>query len=282
MFLVYVPVLLVGVYVFAKNAKHCVPNRARRILSRVVSEVAVTAAFAIARVCRFAAALRATYVWEKRDQLRLGGMGGRALVRVADAFLAVDPKQARLDTCSGRESIHILKAIATVDGRDYDIAGVLDFLWSCGDGLRIDVPADVALGSIIGCREDLRVTTRVLYRGHSNVAKRYPAQTFSARYECKTADTFRFPPYASSVSVRRGLSVPRILRANFVEQNGRLLCGPEAGEASGPRRNFYADVDDDPSLAKWRITFFDPHARPQETMALVVTTSQSKVFCNVL
>ena len=282
MFLVYTPVLLVCAYFFAKNAKHCVPKPARRTMSRVVSEVVVTAAFTVARVSRFTAALRGAYVWEKRRQLCSGGAGRRVLARILDLFLGIDPKQARLDTSGGHESILILKAIATVEGRDYDITSVLDFLWSCGDGLRIDVPADVALGSTIGCRKDSRVTTRVAYRGHSNVAKRYSAQTFSARYECKTTDVFRFPPYASSEGIRRGLNVPRVLRTNFVGQNGRLLHGPEAGESSGLRRNFYADVDDDPSLQKNSISFFESHARPQETMALVVTTSQSKVFCNVL
>lgn len=281
MFLVYAPVIFVSLYFCATSAYHCLPAPARHAVSGLVSDVVLAAALAVARACRHLMARRSAYIWDKRGRLSSG-----VFVRVLDALLRVDKHQARLDTSSGHASIEILDAVATVHGRDYDISRVLGDMWTRGDGMRINVPIHLALDGI-GCvndsGEDIDVTTRIRYRGHSNKSRRYPSETFSARYACKDSQTFRFPPYASSESVRRGLSVPRIIRCNFVEENGTMLYGPEAKESSGLRRNFYENVDDDPHLLKNVVTFFKPSARFQEKKKLVVTTSKSnsKIFCNL-
>lgn len=282
MFLVYVPVIFVSLYFCAKRAHHCLPTPARRAVSRVVHEVVIAAAVAAARVCRYIIALRSAYIWEKR-----GRIGNGVLVSVFDTLLRVDADQARLHTSSGHASIEILEAVATVHHqRDYDITRVLGGMWADGDGLRMDVPINVALGDVRcgnDSAEDMDATVRIRYRGHSNKSKRYPAETFSARYTCKGSQTFRFPPYASSESIRRGLGVPRILHCNFVEGNGKMLLGPEATESAGLRTNFYENVEDDPCLMKNVVTFFEPPTRFQEQQQLVVTTSKSnsKIFCNL-
>ncbi|AAK14501.1 EsV-1-78 [Ectocarpus siliculosus virus 1] len=281
MFLVYLPVISVSLYFCAKCAHRFLPTPARRAVSRVVSKVVIAAAFASARVCRYTIATRSAYIWDKR-----GRMGNGVLVGVFDALLQVDADQTRVHTSSGHASIEILEAVATVHQKDCDITNVLDRMWADGDGLRMNVPIKVALGGV-RCEndsaEDMDVTVRIRYRGHSNQSKRYPAETFSARYTCKGSQTFRFPPYASSESIRRGLGTPRILRCNFVEENGKMLLGPEATESSGLRRNYYADVEDDPCLLKNVVTFFKPSTRFQEQEQLVVTTSKSnlKIFCNL-
>lgn len=281
MFLVYVPVIFVSLYFCAKRAHHCLPTPARRAVSRVVSGVVVAAAFTAARICRYIIAIRSAYMWDKR-----GRMGNGVLVGVFDTLLRVDEDQARLHTSSGHASIVILHAVATVHHRDYDITNVLGGMWADGDGLRMDVPIHVALGDV-RCEndsaKDIDVTTRIRYRGHSNKSKRYPAETFSARYTCKRSQTFRFPPYASSESIRRGLGVPRILRCNYEKENGKMLLGPEATESAGLRRNYYENVEDDPCLLKNVVTFFKPSTRFQEQEKLVVTTSKSnsKIFCNL-
>lgn len=229
---------------------------------------------------RSLAAIRSAYIWQKRAQL-----GSKVLVRVLDTLLQVDRDRVRLDTSSGHDSIEIVEAVCTVNGQDFDMTDVLDDMWAYGDGRRIDVPIYVALTSV-GCENDqdknTAVTTRIRYRGHSNISKRYGSQTFSARYSCKSSETLRFPPYAASESIRRGLGVPRILRCNFVDENGSMLYGPEARESSGLRRNFYDDVDDDPCLQKNAVTFFDLSSRFRERKQLVITTSKanSKILCN--
>lgn len=276
MFLVYVPVLSVGLYFCATR---CLPASARRVLSRVVSEVVVAIAFTVARTARYMAALRSTYIWDKRMLLPT------PLVKVFDALLKVDTEQALVDTCSGHSSIQVLTAISTVNnGPDYDITSVLGDMWAFGDGLRIVIPINVVL-ECLGVRDldhDSTVVTRIRYRGHSNANKRYRSETFSVRYACELSQVFRFPPYASSEKIRRGLGVPRIIRANFAEDNGKMLYGPEAKESSGLRRDYYANVDDDPCLEKNVVTFIDPIARFQEKKEIVVTTSKSnaKIFCN--
>ncbi|CAM9103923.1 unnamed protein product [Ectocarpus sp. 12 AP-2014] len=282
MFFVYAAGAFVSLYFCAKSVHYCLPAPARRVVSRVVSEVVIVLALTAARSCRYLVALRSTYIWEKRGLLGSSSF----FVRVLDTLLNVDADQARLDTSTGHASIEILHAVGTVNGRDYDITKILADRWAVGDGMRIDVPVDATL-LCVGCEndsgQDLDVTTRVRYRGHGNRAKRYPSETFSARYVCKDSHTFRFPPYASSESVRRGLGVQRILRCNFSAENGKLLYGPEARESSGLRRNFYEDVQDDPHLGKNVVTFFEPSARSGEGTQLVVTTSKanSKIFCNL-
>ncbi|CAN0502114.1 unnamed protein product [Ectocarpus sp. 8 AP-2014] len=286
MFLVYVPVIFVSLYFCAKSAHHCLPSPARRAVSRVVSEVVIGTAIAAARICRYAVATRSAYIWDTR-----GRLGNGVIVGVLDTLLRVDADQARVDTSSGHASIEILQAVATVRQGDYDITNVLGDMWADGDGLRMEVPIKVALYGVrcgndshsdSGSAENVQVTVRIRYRGHSNESKRYPAETFSARYTCKDSQTFRFPPYASSESIRRGLGTPRILRCNFAEENGKMLLGPEATESAGLRRNFYENVQDDPCLLRNVVTFFKPSARFQEQQPLVVTTSKSnlKMFCN--
>ena len=278
MFLVYVPIIFVSLYFCSKGVQQCIPSSARRIISRAVSDVLIVVAFTVARTTRYLSALRSVYIWEKRARL------SRFFVGVLDALLRVDTDQARLDTSSGHESIQILMAISTVSGHDYDITHVIEPMWSYGNGIRIDISINDALG-VVGCEndsgEDIDVTTRIRYRGHSNISKMYPSETFSARYVCKDSQIFRFPPYASSESVRRGLSVPRIVRCNFVKENGKLMFGPEARESAGLRRNFYENVEDDPCLQKNVVTFFDAPHRFEENHELVVTTSKSKIFCNL-
>lgn len=279
MFLVYAPILFVSIYFCSKCVQQCLPSSTQLLISRVVSEVVIMVAYTVARTTRYMAALRSRYIWEKRARFC-----SRIFVHIFDTLLRVDADQAHLDTSSGHASVEILTAISTLCGKDYDITDVFNYMWSCGNGIRIDVFIKDALNSL-GCENDSDkdVTTRIRYRGHSNISKWYPSETFSARYTCKVTQAFRFPPYASSESVRRGLSVPRIVRCNFVEDNGKLMYGPEARESSGLRRNFYDDIDDDPSLEKNVITFFDTPHRFQEKKKLVVTTSKSntKIFCNV-
>ncbi|CBN80381.1 EsV-1-78 [Ectocarpus siliculosus] len=282
MFLVYVPVIFVSLYFCAKSAHRCLPTPALRAVSRVVSEVVIAAAFTAARICRYAMATRSAYIWDTR-----GRLGNGVIVGVLDTLLRVDADQTRVDTSSGHASIEILQAVATVRQGDCDITNVLGDMWADGDGLRMEVPIEVALdgvrrGNDSDSAEDVEVTVRIRYRGHSNESKRYPAETFSARYTCKGSQTFRFPPYASSESIRRGLGTPRILRCNFAEDNGKLLLGREATESAGLRRNFYENVQDDPCLLRNVVTFIEPSARFQEQQPLVVTTSKSnlKIFCN--
>lgn len=152
----------------------------------------------------------------------------------------------------------MLTAISTVNnGPDYDITSVLGDMWAVGDGLRIVIPINVVL-ECLGARDldhDSIMVTRIKYRGHSNANKRYRSETFSVRYACELSQVFRFPPYASSEKVRRGLGVPRIIRASFIEDNGKMLYGPEAKESSGLLRDYYATVDDDPCLQKNVVAF---------------------------
>lgn len=275
MFLVYVPIISVTLYFCVTR---CLPNTARCLVSRLVSQVVVAVAFTVAKMARYIVALRSAYIWEKRMYMP------RPLVTVLDMLLKIDKKQVLLDTSSGHQSIIIRNAISTVNGRDYDITEVLDGMWGYGDGMRIDVPINIVLEclNLKGLEHDTDVVTRFRYSGHSNIRKRYPSETFSARYACKLSQVFRFPPYASSAEVRRGLSVPRIIRANFAEDNGRMLYGPEAKESAGLRRNFYADVEEEPCLQRNVVTFFDEFARYQEQKQVVVTTSKlnSKIICN--
>lgn len=284
MFLVYAPVVFVTLHFCAKGVRRCLPTPARRVLSRFVSELVVAAAFTAARIVRYVAAARSSYIWDKRRALSSSSSSSSAR-RVLDAFFRVDAEQVHLDISSGHDSIKIIAAISTVNGQDYDVTPVLDEMWANGDGFRIDVPVDVALKSV-GCLQDsvaeVDVTTRIRYRGHSNIPKRYGSQIFSARYACNESSSqttvFRFPPYPSSQSIRRGLgSAPRVIRCNFVEENGGLLYGTEARESAGLCRNFYEDVDDDPCLEKKVVTFFEPSARYQEKKEVVVSTSKSKV-----
>lgn len=279
MFLVYAPILAVGIYYFGTK---CLPSPVRNVLSRVVSDAIVITAFALARATRYAAALRSAYVWEKRARVPT------PLVKVLDALLRVDAERAHQDTSAGHASIQILQAVSTVIGgdnvTDHDITAILSEIWAFGDGVRIETPINLLLELLRLKDQDHEATvvTRIRYRGHSNVIKRYPSEVFTARYKCKLSQAFRFPPYASTTAVRRGLSVPRIIRANFVEDNGRMLYGPEAKESAGLRRDFYASVEDDPCLEKNVLTFLDPLGRYQEKMPIVVTTSKSntKIFCN--
>lgn len=209
----------------------------------------------------------------------------RRVVAVLDALMRIDDDQARLDTSSGQASIQVLTAVSTVNGvRDYEVSNVIRDMWAKGDGMRIDVPINAILEclGVEDLEHDTTVVTRVKYRGHSNAKKRYSSETFSARYEAKLSQVFRFPPYPSSEKIRRGFGVARILRANFVGDNGALLYGPEAKESSGLRRNYYADVHDDECLAKNIVTFFDASTRFQERKQIVVTTSKPdcKFICN--
>lgn len=276
MFLVYVPVISVGLYYCTTR---CLPAYARRVLSRVVSEVVVAIAFTVARTARYVTALRSAYIWDKRVCL------SRPIVKVLDTLLRVDTELARLDTSSGNASVQVLTAISTVNRRsEYDVTSMIQAMWASGDGERLEVPINVVL-ECLGLRDldhDSTVVTRVRYRGHSNVEKRFPSETFCAKYACKLSQVFRFPPFASSEQVRRGLGVPRIIRANFVEENGRMLYGLEAKESSGLRRDYYANVDDDPCLEKNTVIFLDTNHRFQEQKQIVVTTSKSnsKILCN--
>lgn len=162
MFLIYVPVLSVTLYF---SAKIFLPDTTRRALSRVASHIIFALAFTVARTVRYLAALRSWYIWEKRGRL------GRPLVSVLDTLLKVDKGQALVDTSSGHESISIQRAISTVNGRDYDVTKILDDMWAYGDGMRIDIPINVALE---WCRNqnkstgdsidiDTDVTTRIRY-----------------------------------------------------------------------------------------------------------------------
>lgn len=287
MFLVYAPILAVGLYYFAKN---CLPSPARNVLSRVVSDAIVITALMLARTARYAAGLRSAYVWEKRPRM------STPLVKVLDVFFRVDAQRAHQDTSAGHASIQILQAVSTVIGgdsgdsgdsvtaTDHDITTILAEMWAFGDGVRIETPINVVL-ELLRLRDmdhGATVVTRIRYRGHSNAAKRYPSEVFTARYACKLSQVFRFPPYASTTAVRRGLSVPRVIRANFVKENGKMLYGPEAKESAGLRRDFYASVHDDTCLEKNVVTFLDPLGRFQEKMPIVVTTSKSnaKILCN--
>jgi len=278
MFLVYLPVIFVSLCLCARSVHHCLPTPARRAVSRVVSEVVIAAAFAAARICRYSMATRSAYIWDTR-----GRLGNGLLVGVLDALLRVDADQTRVNTSSGHASIQILEAVATTGHQgDCDVTNILADIWTDGDGLRIDVPINSLVDPMP--LEDMDVTVRIRYRGHSNKPKRYPAETFSARYTCKgSQQTFRFPPYASSESIRRGLGAPRIVRCNFVGENGKILLGPEATESAGLRRNYYENVQDDPCLVKNVVTFFEPSTRFQEQEQLVVTTSKSnsKIFFNL-
>lgn len=284
MFLVYAPILAVGFYYFGTK---CLPSPVRNVLSGVVSDAIVITAFTLARATRYAVALRSAYVWEKRTRM------STPLVKVLDALLRVDADRAHQDTSGGHASIQILQAVSTVIGgdnddnvtvTDHDITTVLAEMWAFGDGVRIETPINVVL-ELLRLRDldhEATVVTRIRYRGHSNVIKRYPSEVFTARYKCKLSQVFRFPPYAATTAVRRGLNVPRIIRANFGRENGKMLYGPESKESSGLRRDFYASVDDDPCLEKNVVTFLDPLGRYQEKMPIVVTTSKSntKIFCN--
>lgn len=279
MFLVYLPVIFVSLCFCAKSTYHCLPTPARRAVSRVVSEVVIAAAFAAARICRYTIATRSAYIWDTR-----GRLGNGLLVGVLDTLLRVDADQTRVNTSSGHASIEILEAVATTGHQgDCDITNVLRGMWADGDGLRMDVPIKAVAPVAPVALKDMDVTVRIRYRGHSNKSKRYPAETFSARYTCNGSQTFRFPPYASSESIRRGLGAPRIVRCNFVGENGKILLGPEATESAGLRRNYYENVEDDPCLVKNVVTFFEPSRRFQEEEQLVVTTSKSnsKIFCNL-
>lgn len=275
MFLVYVPVVSVILYFCATK---CVPASARLMISRVVYHVVVAVALTLAKTVRYMAALRSAYMWDKRMWL------ARPLVTVFDTLLKVDKMQMQLNTSSGHGSIIIRNAISTVNGLDYDVTQVLNAIWDYGNGLRIHVPINIVLEclKLTGLNHDTNVTTRVRYSGHSNISKRYSSETFSAKYVCKLSEVFRFPPYASSEEIRRGFGVPRIIRANFVKENGSMLYGDEARESSGLRHNFYEDVDDDPCLEKNVVTLFHRFSRFQEEMPIVVTTSKSnsKIFCN--
>ena len=275
MFLVYVPILSVSLYYFATK---CLPNPVRCTLSSAASDAIVVFALAMAKVTRYMAAIRSAYMWDRRIRM------ARPFVRITDLLLNVDVKQVVMDTSTGHKSIAIHKAVMTVSDRDFDITKILQKTWSLGDGLRISFPVNVPLEclGIKNLSNDSDVVTRVRYSGHSNIEKRYPSRTFSARYKCKPSEVFRFPPYASSEKIRRGLGVPRIISANFVRNNGSMLYGKEPEESSGLRRNFYVDVKDDPFLNKKVITFFDPSARYQEDDEVLVTTSKmkSKILCN--
>lgn len=276
MFLVYVPVLFVTLYFCATR---CVPASARRVVSRVASDVVFAAVLAVARVIRYLAAHRSTYIWDKRERL------WQPLANVCDTLLKVDADEALLNTSSGQASIRIAQALSTVGGCDYDTTHILQSMWNHGDGVRMVVPVNVVIECL--AMKDLdyntEVVTRIRYSGHSNAQKRYPAETFSAKYVCQLSEIFRFPPYPSSEAVRRGLGRPRVIRANFVEHNGKMLYGHEARESSGLRRDFYASVDDDPCLQKNVVTFFDPGSRYQEKQKIVVTTSKldGKITCNM-
>lgn len=276
MFLVYIPVLSVGLYYCATS---CLPASVRRVISRVVSEVVVAIAFTVARTARYVAARRSAYIWDKRMRLP------RPIVKVLDTLLRVDTELARMDTSSGNASVRVLTAILTVNRRsEYDVTGILQAMWALSDGVRMEVPINVVL-EYIGLRDldhDSTVVTRVRYRGHSNADKKLSSETFCAKYSCKLSQVFRFPPFASSEQVRRGLGVPRIIRANFAEENGRMLYGLEAKESSGLRRDYYANVDDDPCLEKNAVIFLDTNHRFQEQKQIAVTTSKSnsKILCN--
>lgn len=276
MFLVYIPVLSVGLYYCATRL---LPVSARRVLSRVVSEVVVALAFNAARTTRYLAARRSAYIWDKRLHL------SKPIAKVLDTLLRVDRKLAQLDTSSGNASVQVLTAISTVNRRsEYDVTTILQAMWASGNGVRLEVPINVVL-ECLGLRDldhDSTVVTRVRYRGHSNAEKRISSETFCAKYVCQLSQVFRFPPFASSEQVQRGLGIPRIIRANFVEENGTMLYGLEAKESSGLRRDFYANVDDDPCLEKNAVIFLDKNHRFKERKQIVVTTSKSnsKILCN--
>lgn len=275
MFLVYVPVLAVTVYFCATR---CVPASARRVVSRVGSDIVFAGVLAVAKVIRYLAARRSTYIWDTRKRL------WQPLASVCDTLLKVDADQALINTSSGQASIRIAQAVSTVGGCDHDTTHILQSMWDHGDGVRIVVPVNV----VIECLEmkdldyNTEVVTRIRYTGHSNKHKRYPAETFSAKYVCQLSEIFRFPPYPSSEAVRRGLGRPRVIRANYAENNGKMLFGHEATESSGLRHDFYASVHDDPCLKKNVVTFFHPGSRYQEKQKIVVTTSKldGKITCN--
>ncbi|CAM9207043.1 unnamed protein product [Pylaiella littoralis] len=264
MLLVYAPVVAATCYIALKK---CLPRARRRPPRQIGRDIAFTLAYVSAKIIRRVVAVRSSYLWDKRQQW-IG-----PLRTVLDTLLRVDSVQAALDTSvSGHDSIRVLSAIATVDDRDCDVTKLLDTLWTSGDGVRVVVPIKEVSSAD-------HVTIRILYRGHSNVSKRYPSQTFSVRYSGPSSEAFRFPPYASSMSIRRGIGVPRVLQACY-EESGQVLHGPEAEQSSGLRRTFYADVDDDPCIQTNVITFLDPSLRAAEAEKITVTTSTSRITCN--
>ncbi len=273
MFFVYASAIVASAYFCATR---CMPATARRALSRVVSDAAVFAVLTIARVARYLGAIRSGYIWETRRSLPC------VLSKILDFVFVVDAQEARVDTSHGHASIQLLTAILTVHGCDYDVSEVINDMWTYGNGLRIQVPVNVVLEYL--CFKSLddgtNVVIRVAYRGHGNKKRKYSAEIFSARYACKVSEVFRFPPYASSEEVKRGLGAPRIIRANFQRENERMLYGPESAQSAGLRRNFYEDVTDDHCLEKKVVTFFKPFARFQERQKIVVTTTKSNILCN--
>lgn len=283
MFFVCVPVVSVALYICAKSM---FPTFVCQTASRCASHLVFSAFVAATKVARSVMEFRSSYIWDKRRRLP------RLVTNVMDTLLRVDRERVLLETADGHASICIYEAISSAGGRDYDVTKILRDMWARGDGKRIEVPVGLALqcntpGCTPGCpptvSDDTHVVTRVRYRGHSNVTKRYTSETFSARYSCKFGQAFKFPPYDSSETIRRGLGIPRILRAATMEKdNERPLFGPEVTQASGLRRNFYEDVTDDPFLQKHVVSFFQERDRHRELEAISVTTSQSssKVLCN--
>lgn len=264
MSLVYVPIVAGASYLLLRK---CLPKSARQLLRQVSREVAFALAFAASKLSTHFAATRSSYIWKKRQTF------SDPLVTVLDTLLKVDGAQASLDTsAAGHDSITILSAISTVEDQDCDITKLLGRLWASGNGFRVIIPMNE-----VSLADD--VTIRIVYRGHSNVLKRYPSQIFSARYAGKSSQTFLFPPYSSSESIKRGIGFPRVLCASF-EESGQTVHAPEVKLSSGLRRTFYTDVDDDPCLQKNVITFSDASLRACEMKEILVTTSKSNITCN--
>eukprot|EP00903_Cladosiphon_okamuranus_P017770 g16358.t1 len=83
----------------------------------------------------------------------------------------------------------------------------------------------------------------VKYRGHSNPSKKIPAKDYFVRYNLCSGQVAQFPPYGALERQQKGFGVRKIKSAVVVGCNN-LDVTAQARACAGPRRNFYADCED--------------------------------------
>ena len=215
---------------------------------------------------------RSGYMWVHRQKTPF------FLTVYMDKCLRVNPMDVGVNISHLHDSIVVERATVTHKDIVYDVTDMVDYLWTCGDGLTCEFFLQKVLGyeSVLVSPDD-DLTLRVRYAGHSDKIKRVPYQVYTVQYQASSSTSVSFPPYPSSSVPKKGLGSTKVLSAIVA---GKSSCFVEARESAGLRGKFYVDVKDD-SVKKNVVTFIEEDTTILEDLPVLVKTSRGEVQCNL-
>lgn len=223
---------------------------------------------------KFVSELRSNYIWETRCYYP-------CLPRyIMDRFMFIDSCQANLSISSGHESVRIERAIVSYEGTDYDVSDMMDMIWVCGDGDSVEFSLHRLLAyENVFLKSETPISLRVRYTGHTNIDKRYHPQSYTVRYKGTMTDTATFPPYPSSLCIKKGFGVTKVVTAL---KNDGTSCIQEARESSGLRGKFYNDIKsiEMATLVPNVVNFLDESQRIHEDLRIKIDTSRGPIEFN--